>query len=161
MQQWPTDWPRPARDIAAATVDAIAAAQAGDADAFADATGRLLAAESDRVRAVHSSMVRELLEATNPDGLTGEAVQDVLARTARTAAAWLPGLDAGALAVVLTGSLGVTDYDEDTIRVGWSVVLPHALLVVTDLLAAAKAPADVFLRRAVAEIARAETVEMP
>lgn len=161
MAQWPTEWPRPARDIASGTADALTAVAAADAEAFADAHDRLLAAEPDQVRAVSSAMVRELLENTNPDGLSGEAVQEVLERTARAAAAWLPTLDVGALAVVLTGSLGLTDYDEDTLRVGWAVVLRHALLVIADLLAVAQAPADGYLRRAIGEIARAETVEMP
>ncbi|MFF0815140.1 hypothetical protein ACFYVR_08295 [Rhodococcus sp. NPDC003318] len=161
MAQWPAQWPHPAKAIATGTVDAVTAAAAADADTFADATDRLLAAEPDQVRAVHSAMVRELLEGTHPDGLSGEAVQEVLERTARAAAVWLPTLDVAALAVVLTGSLGLTDYDEDTARVGWPVVLRHALLVIADLLTVAQSPADGYLLRAIGEIARAETVEMP
>ncbi|EME15267.1 hypothetical protein [Rhodococcus triatomae] len=161
MQQWPADWPRPAKDIATGTSDAVAAAAAGDADAYAAAVDGLLTADADQVRSVHSAMVRELLEDTHADGLSGEAVQEVLERCARAAAVWLPTLDVGALAVVLTGSLGLTDYDEDTVRVGWPVVLRQALLVIADLLAVAQAPVDGYLGRAIGEIARAETVEMP
>lgn len=161
MQQWPAQWPRPAKDIASATDAAVTTAREGAAEPFAEATGALLAVDPDQVRSVHSAMVRELLEDVHPDGLTGEAVQAVLERCARGAAEWVPSLDVGALAVVLTGSLGLTDYDEDTHRVGWPVILPHALLVIADLLAVAQAPADGYLRRAIGEIARAETVEMP
>ncbi|MFD1812647.1 hypothetical protein [Rhodococcus gannanensis] len=161
MQQWPADWPRPAKDIATGTAVAVTAAVAGEAEAFTDAVDRLLTADADQVRSVHSAMVRELLEDTHADGLSGEAVQAVLERCARAAAPWAPNLDVTALAVVLTGALGLTDYDEDTLRVGWPVILPHALLVVADLVAAGKAPVDRYLRRAIGEIARAETVEMP
>ena len=161
MVQWPADWPRPARDIATGTADAVRAATAADREWFAEATARLLSAEPDRVRAVHSAMVRELLEDDHPDGLSGEAVQAVLERCARAAAVWFPDLDVGALAVVLTGSLGLSDFDEDTLRVGWPVVARHAVLVVADLLVVAQAPPEGHLRRAIGEIARAETVEMP
>ncbi|MFD4294591.1 hypothetical protein ACFWPA_02560 [Rhodococcus sp. NPDC058505] len=161
MQQWPSEWPRPAKGIASAIDAAVTAAGAADAPAFGAATTELLRWEPDQVRAVLSAMVRALLEDVHPDGLTGEAVQAVLERSARAAAGWLPTLDVGALAVVLTGSLGLTDYDEDTERIGWPVIAPHALLVTADLLAAAQTPADRHLRRAIGEIARAETVEMP
>lgn len=161
MQQWPADWPRPAKEIAAATDAAVTAALAADSEPFTEATQRLSSAEPDRVRAVHSAMVRELLEDVHPDGLTGEAVQAVLERCARAAAGWAPNLDVGALAVVLTGSLGLSDPDEDAQRVGREAIVVHAVLVIADLLAVAQAPADGYLRRAIGEIARAETVEMP
>ncbi|MFC9789421.1 hypothetical protein [Rhodococcus sp. NPDC127528] len=161
MQQWPADWPRPAKEIASATGDAIRAAAAADRESFAEATARLLVAEPDQVRAVHSAMVRSLLEDVHPDGLSGEAVQAVLERCARAAAAWVPDLDVGALAVVLTGSLGLSDPDEDAHRVGRSAIVGHAALVIADLLAVAQAPVDGYLRRAIGEIARTETIEMP
>lgn len=161
MQQWPGTWPRPAREIATGTEEATAAVRAADAAALAEATTRLLTADPEQVRSVHAAMVRELLEDLHPDGLTGEAVQAVLTRCARAAAGWVPALDVDALAVVLTGALGVSDPDEDARRVGRAAILTHAVLVLADLLALAQRPADGYLRRAIAEIARAETVELP
>lgn len=161
MQQWPGHWPRAAREIAESTASAVAAAAEADPDAFGESTAQLLAADPERVRAVHSTMVRELLEDAHPDGLSGEAVQSVLDRCARAAASWLPDLDAGVLAVVLTGSLGVSDPDEDAVRVGWAPIVRHAVLVIADLVTVTRVGVDGYLHRAIAEIARAETVELP
>ncbi|SDE53357.1 hypothetical protein [Rhodococcus tukisamuensis] len=158
---WPADWPRAVRDIASATDDAATAARAADLGVFVEASERLRAVDLEQVRAVHSAMVRELLEDLHPDGLTGEAVQAVLERCARTAAVWVPDLQVPLLVAVLTGSLGLSDPDEEFGASDRFGLVRHALLVLADLLGAAQAPASGYLRRAVAEIERAQTVEMP
>jgi hypothetical protein len=102
-------------------------------------------------------MVRSLLEEVYSDGLTGENVQEVLGRTVR-GADWLPSVDIAGFVEVLTGALGVTDVDEQS----RSRPRPaHALLVVADLLAVRRSRAETYVRRALAEIHRAQTVEMP
>ncbi len=104
-------------------------------------------------------VVRELLETLHPDGLTGEDVQDVLTRCARAAALWFPVVDVDSLVTVLTGALGVADVEENPRRPERAV--EAAILVIADLLSAAEVSADGYVRRALDEIARAETVEMP
>jgi len=114
---------------------------------------------SDAAKAgnVHAEMVRSLLEEVYSDGLTGENVQEVLGRTVR-GAEWLPSVDIAGFVEVLTGALGVTDvYEQSRSRPRPA----HALLVVADLLAVRRSRAETYVRRALAEIHRAQTVEMP
>ncbi|MFE3290861.1 hypothetical protein [Rhodococcus sp. NPDC059234] len=158
---WPTEWPRAARDIASATDEAVTAARVPDRDAFEESCEKLRPLDLERVRAVHSAMVREVLEDLHPDGLTGESVQEALERCARGATTWLPDLQVPLLVTVLTGALGLTDPDEESGPQDRFAVARHALVVLADLLSTAQAPASGYLRRAIAEIARAETVEMP
>lgn len=86
-------------------------------------------------------------------------MQDVLTRCARAAALWFPVVDVDSLVTVLTGALGVADVEENPRRPERAV--EAAILVIADLLSAAEVPADGYVRRALDEIARAETVEMP
>ncbi|WP_179272065.1 hypothetical protein [Rhodococcus sp. 05-2254-6] len=97
------------------------------------------------------------VEEVYSDGLTGENVQEVLGRTVR-GADWLPNLDIAGFVEVLTGALGVSDVEEQS-RV--RPRLAHALLVVADLLAVRRGRAETYLRYALAEVRRAETIEMP
>ncbi|MFC7446875.1 hypothetical protein [Rhodococcus daqingensis] len=158
---WPTEWPSAAREIADATDAAVTAARAADPEPFAEAATRLAALDQEQVTVVHASIVRELLEELHPDGLTGDDVQAVLGRCARSASRWVPDLDVSTLVVVLTGALGLADPDEEP-RALPRVDLPrHAALVMADLLTAADAPGSGYIRRAIGEVARAETVEMP
>ncbi|EID79453.1 MULTISPECIES: hypothetical protein [Rhodococcus] len=156
---WPTHWPAVARDIAEALDAAIVAARASDSAALTEATEELAALPAEQVGAVLAGVVRELLETLHPDGLTGEDVQDVLTRCARAAALWFPVVDVDSLVTVLTGALGVADVEENPRRPERAV--EAAILVIADLLSAAEVSADGYVRRALDEIARAETVEMP
>ncbi|OZC85645.1 hypothetical protein CH274_01885 [Rhodococcus sp. 06-418-5] len=154
---WPAEWPAEVRRIADATNDALAAVAAEDPIAFDDAVELLGRSDSAQAGHVHAEMVRTLLEEVYSDGLTGENVQEVLGRTVR-GAHWLPDLDIAGFVEVLTGALGVSDVEEQ------SRARPrpaHALLVVADLLAVRRGRAETYLGRAVAEIHRAETIEMP
>ncbi|OZC90436.1 hypothetical protein CH254_02835 [Rhodococcus sp. 06-412-2C] len=154
---WPAEWPAEVRRIADATNDALAAVAAGDSIAFDDAVELLGRSDSAQAGHVHAEMVRTLLEEVYSDGLTGENVQEVLGRTVR-GAHWLPNLDIAGFVEVLTGALGVADTEEQS----RSRPRPaHALLVVADLLAVRRARAETYLRRALAEVRRAETIEMP
>ena len=154
---WPTEWPVDVRRIADATVDALAAVVAQDPIAFDEAVELLDRSDAAKAGHVHAEMVRSLLEEVYSDGLTGENVQEVLARTAR-GADWLPSLDIAGFVEVLTGALGVADVEEQS----RSRPRPaHALLVVADLLAVRRSRAETYVRRALAEIHRAQTVEMP
>ncbi|CCQ13942.1 putative uncharacterized protein [Rhodococcus sp. AW25M09] len=154
---WPAEWPAEVRRIADATDDALAAVAARDSAAFDDAVELLGRSDSAQAGHVHAAMVRTLLEEVYSDGLTGENVQEVLGRTVR-GADWLPNLDIAGFVEVLTGALGVADIDEQP----RSRPRPaHALLVVADLLAVRRGRAETYLRRALADIHRAETIEMP
>ncbi|WP_052061629.1 hypothetical protein [Rhodococcoides fascians] len=154
---WPTEWPVDVRRIADASVDALAAVVAQDPIAFDEAVELLDRSDAAKAGNVHAEMVRSLLEEVYSDGLTGENVQEVLGRTVR-GAEWLPSLDIAGFVEVLTGALGVTDVDEQS----RSKPRPaHALLVVADLLAIRRSRAEMYVRRALAEIHRAQTVEMP
>lgn len=156
---WPTHLPQLAREIAEHTSAALAAARSRSAAAWEDATTELVALPYEQVAGVHATMMRELLEELHPDGLTGEDVQAVFERSARTGAAWLPSLHPDTVVAVLTGTLGVSDPDAPKARP--DEYLQAGLVVLADLLAARRADPGVYLRRALGEIERAETVEMP
>jgi len=152
---WPTHWPTIAREIAHATETALSAARADDEPAFADAVSALVELPYEQVTVVHSGMMRELLEELHPDGLAGEDVQAVFERCARGSVQATPD----ALVAVLTGALGVTDPDAPKARP--EQYLTAGIVVLADLLATRKVEPRQYIRRAVGEIEREQTVEMP
>ncbi|MFE1591357.1 hypothetical protein [Nocardia sp. NPDC058705] len=156
---WPSDWPSSARAIATAVEAAVTAARAADESAFGEATADLAQLPADQVTAVLSAIVRELLETAHPDGLTGDDVRAVLETVVRRSAAWLPRLDAAAVFSALAGALGV-DESEDPDRVQTD---PHpaAVLLIDYLADLTRTPPQQPVQRAINEIERAETVEMP
>jgi hypothetical protein len=154
---WPHHWPLTVRSIATATDDAIAAASARVVEPFSDAIETLASEDPAQVGLIHAEMVRSLLEELHPDGLTGEDVQDALTRTVRSAAEWNPTIDVDGFVEVLTGALGVADTEERRPRPRPE----HAVLLIADLLVRRKTPAQVYIRRAVGEVQRAQTMEMP
>ncbi|MFZ2175247.1 MAG: hypothetical protein WAW17_14695 [Rhodococcus sp. (in: high G+C Gram-positive bacteria)] len=156
---WPTHWPRTAREIAEAIDSGVAAARASAEAGVRSAADELAALPLEQVGAVSAAIVRELLETVHPDGLTGEDVQDVLTRCVRSASVWFPTVEVDSLVFVLTGALGVADVEETPTRPGHTA--EASILLISDLLGTAEAPADGYIRRALDEIARAETVEMP
>ncbi len=158
---WPDHWPRTPREIAAATADALAAARSESAEAFDEAISVLVDLPYEQVTAVHAGMVRELLEELHPDGLSGEDVQAVLERCVRSGLRWLPSLQPDAAVTVLTGALGVSDPDAERPTISAGQYLAAGVLVVADLVAARRVAPEPYLRRAVSEIERAETQEMP
>lgn len=151
------EWPPTVRAIATATDDAVTAARVRSAADFADAIAVLGSEDASRVGLIHAEIVRSLLEELHPDGLTGEDVQDALASAVRSAAEWIPDMDVPGFVEVLTGALGVADTEEKRP----APRAEHAVLVIADLLFRRKVAAEVYIRRAVAEVQRAQTIEMP
>ncbi|MBF0661756.1 hypothetical protein [Rhodococcus sp. (in: high G+C Gram-positive bacteria)] len=158
---WPDHWPKTTQRIASATDAALVAARAGASEVFGDALDDLVGLPYETVTAVHAGMMRELFEELHPDGLTGEDVQTVLTRAVRDGVRWLPSMQPDAVVAVITGALGVQDVEATDPRIAPEQYLTAGLLVLTDLLAARKAAPGPCLRRAIAEIERSETMEMP
>ncbi|MEV1133916.1 hypothetical protein [Rhodococcus coprophilus] len=158
---WPDHWPKTTQRIASATDAALTAASAGASDLFGDALDDLAGLPYETVTAVHAGMMRELFEELHPDGLTGEDVQAVLTRAVRDGVRWLPSIQPDAVVAVVTGALGVQDVEATDPRIAPEQYLTAGLLVLTDLLAARKVAPGPCLRRAIGEIERSETMEMP
>jgi hypothetical protein len=153
--------PEPARAIAVAVTDAVAAAAAHDEEGYEEAAARLAGLNPEQVGVVLGAVVRSLLEALHPDGLTGDDLRGVLERCARSAAGWLPGVDATVFVVLLTGALGVHGAEGEQPAPGPREVARHAPVLVADLVAASGRPLADCLREAFAEVALAETMELP
>ncbi|MGC0366135.1 hypothetical protein ABH922_004119 [Rhodococcus sp. 27YEA15] len=160
-RNWPVEWPPVARDIADATLDALTAVRSAQRDALDDAVDELRGLSFEQVSSVHAAIVRELLEDTHPDGLSSEDVQDALTSCARATIVWLPDLDVQALAAVYTGALGISDLEDDSFRVGHGAYLRSAVLVIGNLSTVSKKSPAAYVTRAIGEIARAQTIEMP
>jgi hypothetical protein len=153
--------PAPARAIVRAAIDAVSAAQAADPQDYRTAVEQLAAQDSEHVGLVLGAVVRMLLEEAHPDGLTADDMQQVLERAARTAAAWWPEVDPQLLLVLLTGALGLHFSEEEVPRLTPFQVAGQAPLLIADLLAVRDRRLDGYLTVALAEIMRAETMEMP
>jgi hypothetical protein len=147
--------PGPVRGLVAAVRDGVAAAGRADAESFEDAVTRLAALDPPLVAEVLGGAVRSLLEERHPDGLDGEDLRALLADSAH-GAPWA-AVDPDVLLVVLTGALGLSA--EELPAVAPPAVARHALLLVAQLTAGV--PPTAHLDAAVAELARAQTVEMP
>ena len=164
--------------------ESVDAARAEDADRFAEAAVRLAAQDPQRLGQVQAGVIRSLLEESHPDGLSSADAQDVLRRCLTWAASWYPRADPGVLVLVLTGALGLTesaaepaasddsrevDLDsregspDGTVRTaaGPAALSEGAALLTADLLTAAGAPLAGYLDAALAELERAETIELP
>ncbi|MGA8113463.1 MAG: hypothetical protein WCA46_07380 [Actinocatenispora sp.] len=154
------DLPEPARGIAEATGDAVRAARAADDDAYREATARLAAAEPEQVGIVTGAAVRLLLEDTHPDGLTADDLRAVLTRCV-TSAVWFTALDPTVPGILVAGALGVHESDGERLPLTGPAVAAHAPLLLASLATGAEHPLEVYLRAALADIERAETMEMP
>ncbi len=144
--------------LAQALTEAVEAATAGDLAAYDVATARLAAQDPARTSGVTGTAVRGLLEERHPDGLTGDDVGDLLRACAATGA-FLPDLDPDVLLLVVTGSLGLLEAEDQPTALTGTAVLRHAPVVLAALLGRdALAPR---LAAALAELRRAETVELP
>ena len=153
----------PSAALSDALTAAVEAAQDSDLTEYDAALGRLARSDAPRVSSVAGAVVRALLEHRHPGGLTGEEVGDVLRRAAGSAS-WLPDLDPGVLLVVVTGALGLLDVDDQPAALSPVAVLRHAPVLLASLLAAdgtGHQPLRPWLAGAMAELHRAETVELP
>ena len=157
----PDRLPPRARAIHATVTEAVSAATALDAEAYARAVGRLSALDPEQVRVVLGGVVAGLLEELYAGGLDGEDLAETLAACYRAAVEWWPQTDPAALVVLLSGALGSHDLDEEQDPITPLQMAASAPLLVADLLRRRGRPLAGYLASALAEIARAETVEMP
>jgi hypothetical protein len=155
--------------------ESVDAALAEDAERFGEAAGRLAVQDPQRLVLVQAGVIRSLLEELHPDGLSAADAQDVLRRCLASAASWYPQADPGVLVLVLTGALGLaeaaqpaatdsdgeTDPDSERVTADPAALSTGAVLLIADLLTAAGAPLTGYLDAALAELERAETIEMP
>ena len=172
MPQTPPSPPLPAaaRAIAAATSDAVAAAQTGDVPVFDEAVARLVAAEPEQVRVVLGVVVRALLENLHPDGVSSGDLLELIKSCARSSYGWYPGVDLQVLVVVLTGALGVHEPDLEPRQFTPLDVARHAPLFIAELLSPARRgagpqtqpyPLSSYFAAAFLEISRSELNELP
>jgi hypothetical protein len=152
-------WPAPARTMARAVDAAVAAARAGELDAFAEATAHLVRLDRGQLIVLLGAVVRDLLEQAHPDGLDSDDAEQVLESCVRSAQ-WYPQLDRDALIRALTGALGVSEAEESSDG-GEPAVLNHGLLLIADQLATLDRTLPPVLDAALRELMRAQTVEMP
>ena len=159
-----TSWrqlPPVPRAIATAAVETVTAARSDDPVAFQQAASRLAALDREQVGLVLGAVVRSLLEDLHPGGLSGDDIQDVLARCVSASAACFPAVDANVLLVLLAGSLGIHPDEEDPRPVSALEMSSHAPLLIATLLGPSGRSFTAHLDAAFAEIARSEIVEMP
>lgn len=154
--------PRPAISTAAglrrAITEAVEAASSQDADRFALAAERLAVQDPQRLVLVQAWVLRSLLEQLHPDGLSSADAQDVLRHCLQWTAQWHTGIEPGVLVLVLTGALGLS---EGAAAAGPAALGAGAALLTADLLGAAGGPLSGYLDAALAELERAETIELP
>jgi hypothetical protein len=143
-------------DAVTVTADAVAARSA---PSFAAASILLGEQDPELLRLLLGHAVRQAVEERHPDGLDAEDARAVLEECVRRSLAWLPDVEVPALVAVLTGALGLQDPAEDPV-VPTPVIAAHALLLL-DALPVPRPALSRYLDAAVAELARAQTVELP
>ncbi|BCJ37419.1 hypothetical protein Athai_49220 [Actinocatenispora thailandica] len=155
--EW-SDLPQPARGIAEATTAAVAAAGDTDAESYQLATARLAGQHAEQVGIVAGETVRLLLEERYPDGLTGDDLRAVLTGCA-AAAGWYPEFDPTVAMTLIAGALGVHEADGEPLPLAAAEVAGHGPLLIAELATGAPHPLGSYLRAALAEIARTETMD--
>jgi hypothetical protein len=152
-----------ARALSERLLAALAAARSGDLEAFDEAHVRLIALDkggAGRVGLAQAAVLNTVLELRHPDGLDGDDARAVLEHTARTVLPWWPELDVNILLLVLAGSLGVLDPDAEPYPAGALELSRHASVLIADLLGT-DGDAGAPVAAAIAEIQRAQTIELP
>jgi hypothetical protein len=152
-------WPAPARTMARAVDAAVAAARAGELDAFTEATAHLVRLDRGQLIVLLGAVVRDLLEQAHPDGLDSDDAEQALQSCLRSAQ-WYPQLDRDALIRALTGALGVSETEESA-DADEPAVLNHGLLLIADQLTTLGRTLPALLDAALRELMREQTVEMP
>jgi hypothetical protein len=153
-------WPGPVRAMALSIDDAVAAARAQQAESFAEAMAQLSGLDREQLIDVLGAVSRGLVERAFPDGLDSEGAGELLESCIRATLAWYPKLDTDALLRALTGALGLID-PEDAPAMDPSGVLIHGLLLIADQLNSIDQGLAPLLNDALAELQRAQTVELP
>lgn len=156
-------WTGPAGAMALAVDDAVSAARAGDAAAFAAAADDLSRVEPEQLAVLLGTVTRDLLEHSHPDGLDSDDVEHVLRSTLKLAAGWYERLDGDALILALTGALGISadPGPDEPPRPGGAAVVAHGLLLIAEQLRVLARPLPPLLDAALRELMRAQTVELP
>jgi hypothetical protein len=147
----------PAAAIQAAVTESVQAAVDRDSDRFRAGAAALAKLDQAQLTIVQATVIRVLLELRHPDGLTGAEIKQLLSETAEHSAEWWPDADAQALVAVLLNSLSVADPAQPTAFEGPA----HASLLIAELVAGQPAALAAHLAGALAEVRRAETMEMP
>lgn len=158
----PADWTPTARLVAELTEQGIRSARSHDLDGCQEAVDGLVV-HGAIIRGVHAHMMRELLETAYQDGLDGDDVAEVLTRTVADAALWNAPTTHEAIAAVLTGALGVADRPNGatTAVPDPRQVIAAVFVVSADLVTLSEVDQGEYVTRAVEEVRRAQTVEMP
>jgi hypothetical protein len=146
--------------MALAVDAAVSAAQSGDGAAFTDAIADLSRVDREQLAVLLGAAMRDLLERSHPDGLGSDDAGQVLQSCIQSAVSWYEPLDSELLILALTGALGMSDPDESP-QLGGTAVVAHGLLLIADQL---KIPAQELwpvLDRALHELMRAQTIELP
>jgi hypothetical protein len=146
--------------MALAVDAAVAAAHAESGEAFAQANDGLRRQDQDQLAVLLGAITRDLLERSHPNGLGSEDAEEVVRSCLVAAAKWYEPLDGNAVIQALTGALGVSDPDESC-PVNSLPVLTHGLLLIADLLTVADQSLPAVLNRALRELMRAQTIELP
>jgi hypothetical protein len=105
-------------------------------------------------------VARELLERSHPDGLDSDDAEQLLQSCIRSAAAWYKPLDSDSLIRALTGALGISEPEESP-QLDGAAVVSHGLLLIADQLTTHTQELATVLDSALAELMRAQTVELP
>ena len=153
-------WPGPARVMALAVDAAVSTAQSGDAAAFTEAIADLSRVDREQLAVLLGAVTRDLLERSHPDGLDAGDAEQVLQSCVRSAASWCGVLDSDSLVQALTGALGISDPDESP-QPGGTAVMTHGLLLIADQLKILNQELPPVLDRALHELMRAQTIELP
>jgi hypothetical protein len=146
--------------MAVAIDAAVSAAQSADANAFTDAVADLSHVDREQLVVLLGDMARDLLERSHPDGLDSDDAEQLLVSCIRSAATWYEPVDSEPLIRALTGALGIIEYD-DAPELDAAVVVTHGLLLIADLLTVSGQKVPEVLDRALRELMRAQTVELP
>jgi hypothetical protein len=139
----------------------VAAARARDAVRFAASAASLGRLDPAATGLLQATVIRALLEDLHPGGLSGDDVRDVLASASVQARSWCADVDEGSMVEVLTGALGVADPDSAPVPQRPEVLNRNGTLVIAEVLERGGAPLQGYLDSAMAELRRAQTVEMP
>lgn len=142
--------------MTAALTEAVSAAGV-HSDEFPGAIARINSLDQSQVTVLLSGIIRQQLENLHPDGLDGEDVQDALTAAVR-ASSWYADVQPAAMGEVLLSALGVLA-PEDATATG--AYLTHAVLVIAALLPGQPMSITELSAGQLAEIRRAETMEMP
>jgi hypothetical protein len=141
--------------------EAIAAARAAEAERFEQAHALLAAVDRDgagRVVALQAGVLSELIERRYAGGLAAEDARDLLEAAIRTGA-WWSGLNGATMLGVLAGTLGVLDADDQPPPMSAPILAGHASILILELLG--PSAAEPVIRTALAEMERAQTIELP